>query len=178
MQISPILVSRTKVSSPNFQIAVVQIVLTILLSSVKFAMTFPLAVIQFQFSFTETLLWTNVGGVLGVYFFAFLSERVISWWNRTFRKSRLEKRKNNPSERKIFTKKNRRIVHIKQKYGLLGIALSTPFLLSIPVGTFLVVRYYRLTTRGFVYLVASNLLWSVIYAVFYFFWDGLIFHKA
>ncbi len=178
MQISPTLVSRTKVLFTNNHFPVVQILLTILLSSVKFAMTFPLAIIQFQFSFTETILWTNVGGVLGIYFFAFLSERVIAWWNRTLGKRRMERRRNSASDKRIFTKKNRRIVRIKQRYGLPGIAISTPFLLSIPVGTFLVVRYYRLTRRGIVYLVAANLLWSVIYAVFYFFWDGLIFHRV
>ena len=178
MQISPILVLRTKVLFINIHCPVVQILLTILLSSIKFAMTFPIAVIQFQFSFTETILWTNLGGVLGICFFAFLSERAIAWWNRTFGKRRKERRMHSASGKRIFTNKNRRIVRIKQRYGLLGIAISTPFLLSIPVGTFLVVRYYRLTTRGIAYLVAANLLWSVIYAVFYFFWDGLIFHRV
>jgi hypothetical protein len=38
----------------------VQLVTIILFSAVKFAMTFPLAVMQFQFSFTETILWTSV----------------------------------------------------------------------------------------------------------------------
>ncbi len=53
-------------------------------------MTFPLAVMQFKFNFSETILWTNVGGILGIYFFAFLSEKLIAWWNRTFRKNRIE----------------------------------------------------------------------------------------
>ena len=51
----------------------IQIILTILSSSVKFAMTFPLAIMQFKFNFVETILWTNVGGILGIYFFAYLS---------------------------------------------------------------------------------------------------------
>jgi hypothetical protein len=141
-----------------------QIILTILSSSVKFAMTFPIAILQFNFSIVETILWTNIGGILGIYFFAFLSDKVIAWWNRTFRK----KAKN------IFTKKNRRIVRIKQRYGLFGIALSTPFLLSIPVGTFLVIRYYRSSKVKFAYLIGSNLIWSIIYTLFYTFWDGLL----
>ncbi|MFO7668076.1 MAG: hypothetical protein R6W31_00310 [Bacteroidales bacterium] len=96
----------------------IQIILTILSSSVKFAMTFPLAVMQFKFSFAETILWTNAGGILGIYFFAYLSDKLILWWQRT------------------FMKKNRRIIRIKQRYGLIGIALITPLLLSIPVGTY------------------------------------------
>ena len=152
-----------------------QVLLTIISSSVKFAMTFPLAVLQFRLSFLETILWTNVGGIVGIYFFAFLSEKLIAWWNRTFRKGRAAK---SPGVKKIFTKKNRRIVRIKQQYGLPGIALTTPLLLSIPLGTFLAVRYYRSSKVKFTWLIASNILWSVIYTAFYMFWADLLFTQA
>ncbi len=154
-----------------------QIILTILSSSVKFAMTFPIAILQFNFNMLETILWTNIGGILGIYFFAFLSDKVIVWWNRIFRKKRMQARAVK-KEKKIFTKKNRRIIRIKQRYGLIGIALSTPFLLSIPVGTFLTIRYYRSSRIKFVYLIGSNLIWSVIYTLFYTFWDGLLFKQV
>ncbi len=140
-------------------------------------MTFPIAIMQFKFSFVETILWTNIGGILGIYFFAFLSDKVIVWWNNTFRKKRMQTRVRR-KEKKIFTKKNRRIIRIKQRYGLLGIALATPFLLSIPVGTFLVVRYYHSSRVKFSYLIVSNILWSVIYTLFYTFWDGVIFKQV
>ena len=146
-----------------------KILLTVISSSVKFAMTFPLAVMQFRFSFLETVLWTNLGGLLGILFFAFLSEKLIRWWKRTFRAQR-----QNRDSRKVFTRKNRRIVRIKQRYGLPGIALTTPLLLSIPVGTFLVVRYYRNHKSRLAWLVASNLIWSLIYTAFYMFWAGLL----
>ena len=155
----------------------VQILLTILSSAVKFAMTFPLAVMQFKFSFLETLLWTNVGGILGIYFFAFLSEQVMAWWKRLFRKQRARARAA-VREKKVFTKRNRRIIRIKQQYGLAGIAFTTPLLLSIPVGTFLVVRYYRTSKTKFSYLIASNLFWSVIYTGFYMFGKNLLFKQG
>jgi uncharacterized membrane protein len=155
----------------------VQIMIIILFSSVKFAMTFPLAVMQFQFSFPETILWTNVGGILGVYFFAFLSEKIIAWWNRTFRKKRFM-RDQQHRKKKVFTRRNRRIITIKQRYGLIGIALTTPILLSIPVGTFLVVRYYRTSRTKFTFLIASNITWSVIFTLFYMFWDGVLFRRG
>ena len=142
----------------------IQIILTILSSSVKFAMTFPLAVLQFNFNFAETVLWTNVGGILGIYFFTYLSDKIMELWKRTFRKKR----------KKIFTKKTRRIVRIKQSYGLIGIALITPLLLSIPVGTFLMVRYYPRSPYKIAALFASNIVWSVIYTLFYLFWDGIL----
>lgn len=155
----------------------IQIILTILSGSVKFAMTFPLAVMQFKFSFVETILWTNIGGILGVYFFAYLSDKLMEWWQGTFRK------KQKPGEpgkkrKKIFTKRNRRIIRIKQRYGLIGIALITPLLLSIPVGTFLMVRYYHRSRFKFVSLIASNIVWSVIYTFFYIFWKGLLIRQV
>ena len=141
-------------------------------------MTFPLVILQFNFSFLETILWTNMGGIMGIYFFAFLSGRLISWWNRSFKKFLRSNQTEKSPEKRIFTKRNRRIVRIKQQYGLPGIAISTPFLLSIPVGVFLVVRYYKKTKTGFIYLIASNLIWSVIYTLFYLFWDGIFFYKG
>jgi len=155
----------------------IQIILTILSSSVKFAMTFPLAVFQFKFSFAETVLWTNIGGVIGIYFFAFLSDKLIAWWQKKFRKKK-KQAVAGESRKKIFTKKNRRIVNIKQRYGLPGIALITPLLLSIPVGTFLMVRYYQRSRFKFVALIASNMIWSIIYSIFYIFCDGVLFRHA
>lgn len=156
----------------------VPIILTILFSSFKFAATFPLVIIQYEFSFLETILWTNVGGILGVYFFAFLSEKLLAWWKRMFRRSNRKILEDEQQMKKIFTRRNRRIVRIKQKYGLIGIALITPFLLSIPVGVFLVVRYYRSSKLKFLYLIAANLIWAVIYTGFYMFWEELLLKRA
>lgn len=155
----------------------IQIILTILSSSVKFAMTFPLAVFQFKFSFAETVLWTNIGGFIGIYFFAFLSDKLIAWWDKKFGKKKKPAVKGE-SKKKIFTKRNRRIIRIKQRYGLTGIALITPLLLSIPLGTFLMVRYYQRSRFKFASLIASNIIWSVIYTIFYIFWDGILFRQA
>lgn len=156
----------------------VQILLTILFSSFKFAATFPLVILQFNFSFAETVLWTNVGGIAGIYFFAFLSGKIISWWKRTFRRSNRPIVEDEQQVKKVFTKKKRRMVRIKQRYGLIGIALSTPFLLSIPVGVFLVVRYYRASRIKYIYLILSNFLWSFIYTGFYMFWDVLLLQRS
>lgn len=157
--------------------SLVQILLTIFFSSFKFAACFPLVIIQFEFSFLETVLWTNVGGIAGIFFFAFLSEKLISWWKRTFRPSNRNILEDEQQVKKIFTRRNRRIVRTKQKYGLIGISVITPFLLSIPVGVFLVVRYYRSSKFKFLYLIAANVIWSLIYTGFYMFWETLLLKK-
>jgi hypothetical protein len=130
----------------------------------------------FNFGFAETVLWTNVGGLAGIYFFAFLSRKLIAWWKKMFRKSKWYIQKDQ-RVKKVFTRKNRRIVRIKQKYGLFGIALITPLLLSIPVGVFLVVRYYKSSSTKFIYLITANIFWSIIYTGFYMFWEGLFFDR-
>jgi len=132
---------------------------------------------QFRFSFWETILWTNVGGMLGMYFFAFLSGKILNWWKSLFRKKR--EAENRHERRKAwFTKKNRRIVRIKQKYGLIGIAFTTPLILSIPLGAFLVIRYYRHSRVKFTCLFLSNVFWSVVYTGFYMFGNHLLFKQG
>lgn len=163
------------------------ILITILLSTFKFAMTFPLAILEFKFSFFETILWINIGGVIGIYFFAYLSEAVNRWIQGLINKGRkkrgLEEKEGNlqsksyggQRKKKIFTKRNRRIVRIKQKYGLIGIALTTPLFLSIPIGVFLAVRYYPRSKTKYLYLIGSNVAWSFVYTSFYMFWNNLLF---
>ena len=153
----------------------VEIIIAILLGSVKYALTFPLVIFEFKFSFFETILWLNVGGALGVYFFGYLSDGVLRLWNK-FVRSRFRNMKHTYKSRKnkkVFTKRNRRIVYIKQHYGLAGLVATTPVLLSIPIGVFLVVRYYRQNSLKFFFLIASNIIWSFIYTAFYMFWIDL-----
>jgi len=157
------------------------IIFSILLASVRYAVAFPLAVLQFHFSFMETIIYLNFGGALGVFFFAYLSGYINRWWNRVHRKRRIKQVQNvhdkgtgTSKKKKVFTKRNRRIIYIKQRYGLAGISIATPILLSIPVGAFLVVRYYRSKPFRLLWLLAANLGWSLIYTTFYTFFYHLI----
>lgn len=145
-------------------------ILVILFSSVKFAMTFPLAIIEYEFTIPQTILLTNIGGIMGILLFAFLSKQLISIWENYLsaafhRLFRIKKKA--LKNKKIFTKRNRRIIKIKTNYGLPGIAFATPVLFSIPVGVFLVVRYYERNKLKLVYIFGGNLIWSIIYSFFY-----------
>ena len=153
------------------------IIVTIILSTFKFGMTFPLAIMEFRFGFLETILWINLGGIAGVYFFAYLSEGINHWLERKMVhwRNRKKRKQEHGQKKRVFTKRNRRIVRIKKKYGLWGIALSTPILLSIPVGAFLMVRYYSNVRSRFMVLIVSNMAWSLFYAGFYMFWNDLLF---
>ncbi|MBN1926262.1 MAG: hypothetical protein JW798_10525 [Prolixibacteraceae bacterium] len=134
----------------------------IFFSSWKFAATFPVAVYAMKMSFTETLLYTNIGGIIGALVFFYFSAFLIRLWTKIWPESFRIKRK----KKRIFTRSNRRFVSIKMKYGLLGIVLLSPVILSIPLGAFLTMKYYGKKTGNILWLIAGQIFWSLIYTIF------------
>ena len=135
----------------------------ILFCTWKFAATFPVAIYVMGMSFTETLVYTNIGGILGTLIFVYFSQFLISAWNKYWP----EKLKFRRKKRKIFTKRKRRFVKIKSNYGLIGIVILSPVILSIPVGSFLTVKYYGNRIKNIIFLIAGQLFWSFVYTFFY-----------
>ncbi|MBI5541889.1 MAG: hypothetical protein HY951_17665 [Bacteroidia bacterium] len=155
-----------------------KISILLLVSSVKFIFAFPLA-LGYKFSFIETLSYTSLGGMLGVIFFAFISDELIIFYNwfvhvymhnhpksRSFGKSIKDGyRKIFPKkEKKIFSKKSKRFVRIKQSWGLAGISILTPLILSIPIGTFLTIRFFKRSKKTILILCSSVLFWSLFFS--------------
>ena len=135
----------------------------IFFSTWKFAATFPLAIYAMKMSFKETLLYTNVGGIIGAVVFVFFSDFLIKAFNNYWPESLKIKRKT----RAVFTKRNRLLVKIKSKYGLYGIVILSPVLLSIPLGSFLTVKYYGTQKANIIWLIAGQIFWSLVYTWFY-----------
>ena len=129
----------------------------------KFAATFPVAVYVMNLSFTETIIYTNIGGILGDVLFLNFSAFLIRMWNKYWSESPAFHRK----KRRIFTRSNRRLVKIKIKYGLLGIVILSPAVLSIPVGSFLAAKYYGTKPKVYAWLITGQIFWSVVYTFFY-----------
>ena len=135
----------------------------ILSSTWKFAATFPVAVFAFNMTFFETVLYTNIGGFIGIVVFLLASKGIIHVFNFLFpgfvsRKKKLKK---------VFTKRNRRIIKIKLRYGLPGIVILTHVLLSIPVGVFLLTKFYGTKKASYIYLAMGQLAWSLVFTFFY-----------
>jgi len=148
----------------------IKILFVILVSSVKFIFAFPLA-IGYSFNCPQTIIFTSIGGVAGVLFFAYISDLIIHIWKRLYNKyivrisairNHVENRKVKKSERKLFTKRNKRFIRIKQSYGLAGIAVLTPFILSIPIGTFLAIRFYNRSKKTLLFLTVSVVFWAIV----------------
>ncbi len=135
-----------------------------LMSTVKFVFGAVPMALAMGFSFFETVVVTSLGGFTGVLFFVFLSDTLVKKF-----KAQKEKKKNDPTkqtDKKKFTKKNKIIVFIKRKFGIAGISLITPLLLSIPLGCFLAVRYFKNKQQIIAYMFGAILFWSVSIASF------------
>jgi hypothetical protein len=163
-----------------------KIIQVILLSSVKFVAGPPFAYYdqQYNFSFFETVLYCVIGGMLGVFIFSYLSKPIFAmehWlvnkYHQLFRKKqtfsepvadvdapleiRYEYIDKQARRRKVFTKRNRRIVRIWKKYGLTGIAIITPVILSIPIGTIIANSLESDKKKILIYMLFSVLFWSM-----------------
>ena len=153
-------------------VEILKLLQVLLVSGIKFLFG-PLVSLGYGFTWIETVVFTTAGGILGLLFFYFLSKWVIRQLNRltpaynnfgTFLRNigndlADTKKLIKPAKRK-FTRKNKLIIRIRNKYGFLGIILLTPVLLSIPIGAFLAQKYYSRKKHTLVYLSLSVMLWS------------------
>jgi len=138
-------------------------ILIIFFSSWKFAAVFPIAIYGFEMSFFETILYTNIGGLVGLVLFTFTSKGLIKIYDvllPVIFKNRIK-------PKRIFTKRRRRIIKFKAKYGLPGIVLLTHVVLSIPIGIFLITKYFGNNKYRYLYMVLGQVFWSFIFTLFY-----------
>ncbi|MEI6747637.1 MAG: hypothetical protein ACOYMF_10380 [Bacteroidales bacterium] len=146
--------------------------LILAISSVKFIFAPPLS-FGFGFTFLQTWFVTTMGGIAGVVFFFYLSKGIIALYFRYFAnhlssfytKLRTIVWNRSPFQshhKKVFTFRNKSLVKIRQRYGLTGIIILTPILLSIPLGTFLAIKYYSRQKNLLGYLSLSVIVWSLL----------------
>ena len=127
----------------------------------------PTAVAVFKFNFVKVMLASWSGGITGNIIFTYLSAGII----KVIHNYRVKR--NLIHKKRIFTKFNRRVIRIKQKFGLTGIALITP-IVGTPVGAFLAERFFRHKRKVIIYLSLSVMLWSVtLYFLIVLFYDSL-----
>ncbi|MBE9467202.1 MAG: hypothetical protein IMY72_02635 [Bacteroidetes bacterium] len=146
----------------------------IFLGSIKFAISPFFSVLQCKHSIAKTITLTSVGGTIGILAFALLTKPISIAFDFLIKKIReklfckkvIPHSKRKLKQKNIFSKKNRRVIRVKQKYGLLGLSIITPIILSIPVGTFIAVKYYTLCSKTLFFLISAVVLWSVVLTFF------------
>ena len=147
-----------------------KIISVFLLSSVKFGLGGVPAAIAAGFDFFKAITVTVSGGITGAFVFTFLSEWILKGFQRLRAKLFGE-----PRKKKLFTRMNRLIVFVKIKFGLIGLAIITPSILSLPLGCFLAVRYYHNKQQILLYMSVSVVIWALILYFFYDYLHGLFF---
>lgn len=105
------------------------------------------------FSLLSTILITVVGMMLSVLLFTFLGDFLRK---RVFRKF-FERRKK-------FNKSNRRFVTIWKKYGVVGVAVLTPILLTPIGGTILLTSVGTPNQKIIAYMFVSAAFWAVVFS--------------
>jgi hypothetical protein len=106
------------------------------------------------YSLAEIMLVTVLGMMSSVIIFTFLGEWMKQQWDLRFQ-----------TKRRVFSKKNRRIVRIWQKSGAAGVAFLTPLLLT-PIGGTLVMTSFSVNRRIIIsYMFISSVWWSFFFGL-------------
>ncbi len=131
-------------------------------SAIKFSFVGVPAAVYLNYSFAKSLTITISGGCTGAFFFVYASDWIIHKINHFKNKKHA-----NAKPKKKFTHSNKLIIRAKNKFGLLGIAILTPPLISIPVGSFLAVKYFKDKKKILRYMFASICVWGVLLYQFF-----------
>lgn len=116
--------------------------------------------------FYQTIIGGITGGCFGITVYLYSLDFLI----KTYRKYLHNKKQHDivvtPVKKKpVFTKRNRMIVRLMQKYGLNGIAILTP-LLSLPLGVFIAerinVKFIQNREKVLLYLCVSMVIWTFV----------------
>ena len=155
--------------------AILKLLHVFLLATVKYFLTFPYSLL-IGLDFLQTLITVTIGGITGFYFFYYMSGymiRVYQVHHQTVLYTlknyvridlyHLLDKKPEPGKIKI-NRKTRLIVKLQRKYGFWGIIIMTPCLLSMPIGAFLLKKYYSRQKNAVTYMTISILGWALLFS--------------
>lgn len=167
-------------------VAILKLINVFLLASVKYFFSFPYALI-IGLNYEQAIISVMIGGIAGFFFFYYLSGILIRVYQQyksvlckmvpgfiKMRYQRLCDMRNRVREKTRFTRKNRWLINMKVKYGVWGIVITSPVILSIPVGAFLLKKYYPKTKNVFGYMMISIVGWAAFFSVLTIIFPGLI----
>lgn len=151
-----------------------------LIASVKYFWATPYS-FGMKLNEWETLFFMETGGILGFlffyYFFGFIFKELKLLWPAVYNftpvlfKVRFEMWVKRQKAKRInarkFTKRNKIIIMMRRRYGMWGLVILSPIILSIPVGALLGNKYFRQDTHFIPYMIISILIWGVISVSFF-----------
>jgi hypothetical protein len=133
-----------------------------------------LATIKFMFSaipgpalglnYVETVISIFVGAVISAAFFFFSAEYFMQRAQKKRIKLIQEAHKNGETiaQKRVFSRMNKGVVRLKLRFGKIGICFWAPFLLSVPVGSIIVAKFYGKYSFTFLYVILGMLINSLL----------------
>lgn len=112
-----------------------------------------------------TIVLTALGGLVGMLIFYFTGTQVLEFLRRRQVRRNAERVARGLAPRRNFTRTNRWIVRVKQRYGIRGLAAIAPPTLSVPVTALLAAKYFRHQRSTLPTLLLAVAVWSVVLSV-------------
>lgn len=126
-------------------------------ASLKFLVGAP--IIAAKYNFITGLIMNVAAGACGVSFFFFLSD----YFMERAHKKRVRKIENGVAKpKRKFTRINKFLVKTKLGLGMIGIALITPTLISIPVGSLVMAKFFNHSKWAYPFLLLSVVFWALL----------------
>jgi hypothetical protein len=119
-----------------------------LVAAVKY-MVAVVGVFAQNYTGLEGFVIVTIGGVIGVMFFTYLSDK-INGWLKNYTKRR---------KKRGFL---RFLVKLRRNYGLVGVSILTPIILSIPLGCYLAKTFTKSNNKIVLYMSVSIILWGIL----------------
>lgn len=142
-----------------------QIAIIVLVSIFKYGIGIFTA-INSSLGFWTSIVSNMIGGGIGVFMFTYLG----SFIKKIYIKFRYKNKK--PI---IFNKWNRFLIRFRRNFGLIGIAILSPIILTIPVGVILSLQITDNKVKIFFYIFSGCLIWSWIFFLIHHFFNIKIF---
>jgi len=117
-------------------------------------------------AFTIYYYFSDIVLVYSKYFNPFFVKVIPVSWQRAAIRRKVRRRIKRKNRRK-FTWRTKFMVKLRRGYGMWGIILLTPVLLSLPIGAFLLRKYYREDRLSFPLMITSIVVEGFILCVAY-----------
>lgn len=124
-------------------------VLLFFLSGIKYVIAVGALLANQSRPWYFNMMIAMLGGISGVFTFTYLGSYISDYFSKF-------------SFFKIKNSKLRRFIKIKNSYGLIGLAVLSPVLFSIPIGCILSSYFEHNKNKILKYQVASVVLWSLV----------------
>ena len=146
-----------------------------LIASVKYFWATPYS-FGMKLNEWETIFFLEAGGILGFlffyYLFGFLFKELKLLWPIVYRftpalfKVRFEmwvkRQKSNRINARKITKRNKMIIQMRKRYGMWGLVILSPIILSIPLGALLGNKYFKHNHQFIPYMILSIFIWGIV----------------